>query len=248
MDVEVGNGKPVSEWSNDEIQRALVKLGSVTLPVTPTTRSLLEKRLEKLLFKKQQQQPVQEHAELLEPPEQTHSSEDACIEGLVNSSQPTPGCEYYGVLVNSGEELTTTARQPLSPFYTTKSDALRAIKSIPGARFKKFSTQASAEAFSSSLGDVNNTSRLGSQSPATEQHTPATDKPNQFPSLKTQDLNRFRILVESGDVDAFSRVVWDNPRYLINCYSDTPEILQSGFRYNTLHCAVRAGKLAICKV
>ena len=165
VELEVGNaGKPVSQWSNDEIQTALVKLGSVTLPVTPIyARPLLEKRLEKLLFKKQQQ-PVQEHTELLEPPEQTHSSEDTCIEGLVNSSQTTPDCEYYGVLVNSGEESTTTARQPLLPFYTSKSDVLRAIKSIPGAGFKKFSTQASAEAFSSSLGDVTNTSRLGSQS------------------------------------------------------------------------------------
>ena len=255
MSMEVGNDKPVSQWSNDEIQAALVTLGSANLPVTRTTRPLLERKIEKLLFKKQQEPTIQ-HTDDPQLSNQAQLSVGACPEGLADSqtAQLTPDTEYYGV---SAEVSTgTTAPQTLSPFYTTQSDAVRAIKSIPGARFKKFTTRASAEAFSSSPVDHHTGGSLRGQSPATtttttttRQQHPVTDRErsNQFPSVKTQDLSRFRQLVEGGDVGEVSRVVWANPRYLVNCGSDTPEIVQPGFRYNVLHCAVQAGKLEICK-
>ena len=238
------SGNPVSEWSDGEIQAALVRLGSAAVPVTPTTRPMLERRIEKLLFKKQHE-PAQNDTDVLEPQSKT---ERTSIEGAVSGQSDRANDEGYYVVVVNAEG---TAVQPLSPFYTTKSDALRAMKSIPGARFKKFNTPASAEAFSNSPGSSSSYSTPNSagqqQSLAKEQNVTNSDKPNQFPSLKTQDLSRFRRVVEGGDVSEFLRTVWGNPRYLINCYSDTPEILQSGFHYNALHCAVRAGQLEICK-
>ena len=252
------SSKPVSQWSDDEIQTALVSLGGVQVPVTPTTRPMLERRVDKLLFKKHQE-PVQVSGS--EGGGKNRDRAECCLgsspEGLVNSpnvsakekeSQQAGFEGYYGVIVN-GEGTATAGGQPLSPFYTTKSEALRAIRSVPGARFKKFSSQASAEAFSNSPGSSTPNS-VGKLSDAVEQASTisVSDKANQFPSLKTQDLSKFMGIVEGGDVSTFVQAVWSNPRYLVNCSGDAPEILQAGFRYNALHCAVRAGQLEICKV
>ena len=230
--------RPVSQWSNDEIQTALVSLGSAAMPVTATTRALLVRKLEKILCKNEQEPPKEDQNE--------HSVHSETVEAG-GSSQSDHASEegYYGVVVDAE----ISAGHSLSPFYTKRSDAVRAIKNIPGARFKRFNDASSAETFSQSPGSCSRLSTpnsvgtpIGSGSDA-----PVSEKPNQFPSLKTQDLNRFRSVAESGDVMAFSRAVWANPRYLINCYGDAPEILQGGFRYNALHCAVRAGQLEICK-
>ena len=267
------SGKPVSQWSDDEIQTALASIGGAQVPVTSTTRPILERRLEKLLLKTRDS--VKNDAGSSEETREKRGGEGGTV-GLSeerhasSSTIPTKDGEsqvvgfegYYGVVVANAEAL---GGLPLSPFYTTKSEALRAVKSIPGARFKKFSSQASAEAFSNSPGSGGRRDE-GTPSSAGKRTTTAaaaaaagesaektsdvqiSDKPNQFPSLKTPDLSKFRGLVESGDVAAFSQTVWNNPRYLLNCYGDAPEILQAGSRYNALHCAVRAGKLEICKV
>ena len=265
------SGKPVSQWSDDEIQTALASIGGAQVPVTPTTRRLLERRLEKLLLKTRES--VKNDAGSSEETGEKRGGEDGTV-GLSeerhasSSTVPTKDGEsqvvgfegYYGVVVANAEAL---GGLPLSPFYTTKSEALRAVKSIPGARFKKFSSRASAEAFSntspgsggrrdegtpSSAGKRITTAAAAGESGEKTSDVQINDKPNEFPSLKTPDLSKFRGVVESGDVAAFSQTVWGNPRYLLNCYGDAPEILQPGSRYNALHCAVRAGKLEICKV
>ena len=45
-----------------------------------------------------------------------------------------------------------------------------------------------------------------------------------FKGPKIQDLVQLRKLIEKGDVDAVSSLVWSNPRYLISG-ADTPVIL-----------------------
>lgn len=245
--VQQSSSKPVSQWSDHELQTALVTLDGTQVPVTPTTRPMLEKRVEKLLSKRQQ---GAESEDVGERRDRAEFEVDSSLEDHHTKNENQLNIEgYYGVVVNT--EVTASATtQSLSPFYTTKSEALRAIKNIPGARFKKFSNQASAEAFSNSPGNSTPNS-TGKQSSVSEQSAGGLiteSKPNQFPSLKTQDLNVFRGVVESGDVSLFTQTVWSNPRYLVNCYSDAPEILHPTSRYNALHCAVRAGKLEICKV
>lgn len=234
--------RPVSQWSNEEIQTALVSLGGAAMPVTPTTRPLLERKLEKLLFKKDPGPSKEESKE-----RSVHSEAVAAVGSSRSEDASDEG--YYGVVVDSE----VSAGHALSPFYTKRSDALKAIKNIPGARFKRFNDPSSAETFSNSPGSCsrsNSPSSTGRPSPAIEtssESVSVSEKPNQFPSLKTQDLNKLKRVVERGDIAAFSQVVWANPRYLVNCYGDSPEILQGGFRYNALHCAVRVGQLEICK-
>ena len=239
----LGSGKPVSQWTNEELQKTLVASGSAVVPVTPSTRQFLEGRVEKLLL--HCQDPAQKDSKETETRPDRDVRSPATEDGLRVDTTPGDG-EFYGVVVQ-GEP--GTRPSSLSPYYTSRSEAVRAVKSLPGARFKKFSTRASAEAFSSSPVD----SSGGRRSTPARGGSPAIeptrgDKPNLFPSLSTADLNRFRRLVEQGDVCGLSRDVWANPRYLVNCYGDAPEVLHVGFRYNALHCAVRAGRLEICKV
>lgn len=52
------------------------------------------------------------------------------------------------------------------------------------------------------------------------------ERANNFKSPRTQDLTaKLRKAVEKGDKDAFSDLVWNNPRYLIGS-GDNPTIVQ----------------------
>jgi hypothetical protein len=53
------------------------------------------------------------------------------------------------------------------------------------------------------------------------------EKPSPFKGPKAQDLVRLRKMIECGDIDTFTRTIWDNPRYLVSS-GDTPAILQVG--------------------
>ena len=242
--------KPLSQWTDDELRTALVVLGSAAVPVTPNTRPLLEKRLQKLLKKQQQHQPEEQGSVVQQDTEETSES-PLVAEGGHRGVDSTPqDGEFYCVVVQ-GEAGTPGRHSSLSPYYTNKSEVLRAVRSVPGARFKKFNSRASAEAaFWSSPADSGSrqgTPGVETRSPATEQSS-IERKPNSFPSLKTPELTTFRRLIEAGDGCGFSREVWANPRTLVNCYRDAPEILHPGFHYNALHCAVKAGSLEICQV
>ena len=232
---EGGTSRPVGQWSDEEIREALVSLGCAPVPITPTTRSFLERRVESLLRAKSNGHWESQVA--AEEPRKSAVEDNESVENSApESRKESEDFEgYYGVVADSGE-------LRLSPFYTSRSEAIRATRSVAGARFKKFSSQASAEAFSNSPGSGGEIITRPSRSLAT------SDKPNQYPSLRTQDLCKLRGLIENGDVSGFSRSVWSNPRYLVNCNGDAPEILHVGCRYNALHCAIRAKNLEMCNV
>nr|VZI12361.1 unnamed protein product [Spirometra erinaceieuropaei] len=62
-----------------------------------------------------------------------------------------------------------------------------------------------------------------------------------FPTLKQEDLLRFRRLIETSQISVIQSLVDDNPLWLItNC--DTPSILQVRFRYNAFHVAALSGR------
>ena len=266
MAVERGfSDKAVSEWSNEEIQAALSTLGGVQVPVTSTTRSTLEKRVQKLLLGRGNGSEDRKESGLEEGP--CNGTSCSPHRDCVTSVQPANGVReseadfegYYGVTASAEG---TSGSLQLSPFYTSLSDTLKEIKNVPGARFKKFNSQANAEAFSNSPGRQRNGEVVSTRrtapgaagvepepgNTAAQRPTEVGDKPNQFPSLKTPCLSKFRQLIESGNNAGFAQAVGSNPRYLINCDRDAPEILQPGCRYNALHCAVKAGNVEICKV
>ena len=241
--------RPLCEWSDAEIRSALLARGEKDIPVTTTTRPLLLTKLGRLLQKHPHTSKlVSEVGSGDEESTGTASQrQDSCRSpvhgGTGSGKQEERGTEdaqfegYYGVATGKVE---CQAGVQLSPFYTNKSEALKAIRNIPGARFKKFESQEGAEAFSM-LREITWHDKVQANVVVS-----VSEKPNNFPGLKTQGLTKFRKLIENGETAAFTDAVWSNPRHLITS-GDAPEILQEGFRYNALHCAVRARQLSICR-
>ena len=250
------SSKPLTEWSDDDIRKALVSLGENVVPITDTTRPFLLRKLEKSLQSDSGDTPdtSQLSNEAGSATESLKTSECA----LEDESVPVEG--YY-VLFQSQcvspvetSEATDSEQSEVEqscPLYTTKKAAEKVMKSTPGGRFKKFESKDAALAFwktqQRQLQQQNGNKTVNSsEDSASSKPGVSGEKANSFPSLKTQALNKFRRLIEEGKSDEFGDSVWSNPRHLITS-GDAPEILQQGFRYNALHCAVRKGQLELCK-
>ena len=222
-------GKPLDEWSDAELRRALLAHGeSSEVPITPTTRPLLLRKLARL-----QKRPA------LSETHEGGSGRKSCSESQKWSSHQAEESAvegYYGVVLSGPQ-----SHSELSPFYTSKSEVLRAVKGVPGARFKRFDSQQGAEAFSRQQVSAEGDS-LDSQG----QSNTTSEKANRFQRPKVQDLSGLRKIIESGTVDDFARTVWSNPLSLITS-GDAPAILQEGCHYNVLHCAARTGRLDMCQ-
>ena len=247
------SSKPLAEWSDDDIRTALVSLGENVVPITDSTRPFLLRKIEKSLQTASGDNPdsSQKDIEAGTATESLKAYEGA----LQEESVPVEG--YY-VLVQSqcmplvdNSEATDSEQSVVEqscPLYTSKAAAVNAMKSTPGGRFKKFESKEAALAFwetqkqlQQQTSENNSSEDLASSKPSV-----SGEKANNYPSLKTPALNKFRKLIEEGKLEQFSETVWNNPRYLITS-GDTPEILQQGCRYNALHCAVRSGQLELCE-
>lgn len=62
------------------------------------------------------------------------------------------------------------------------------------------------------------------------------EKTSSFRGPTSQELVKFRKLIEQGDKEAAQNIIRSNPRYLVSS-GDTPTILKESFRYNALHVA-----------
>ncbi len=223
----------MEQWSDEEIRQALLEHNLCAgIPVTASTRSFLLRKLQ--------------NATPSSPTTLTPELVAAATECLVTTEVPSQPVQcsaveaegYYGVVSTPNRDDSSVPL--LSPFYTNKSDTLQAIKGVPGARFKKFDSQAEAESFSQQ--EIDNDTTDSGQQVNTQKNV---EKANNFPSLKTPNLSAFRSFIEKGDVESFLECVQKNPRYLITI-GDAPEILKPPTRYNALHCAVIAGQVDIC--
>ena len=238
----------MDQWTDEEIREALRKHNICQgIPLTSSTRPFLLTKLKNVLST-----PSSSSAS---EPDSTDDSVEAETSKPVSvqtitSSTPVEPEGYFGVVAvlhtPKGE---SDAAVQLSPFYTSKSDALKAIKGLAGARFKKFDSQAAAEEFSQKNVVEEVVEKTDSPStipvPSPVKQSPS-ERANNFPGVKTQDLSMFRIMIEEGDVESFLDCVQRNPRYLITA-GDAPEILKPPTRYNALHSAVISGQLEICK-
>lgn len=63
-----------------------------------------------------------------------------------------------------------------------------------------------------------------------------SEKTTSFRGPTSQELVKFRKLIEQGDKEAAHNSFRSNPRYLVSS-GDTPTILKESFRYNALHVA-----------
>ncbi|XP_020300811.1 ankyrin repeat and LEM domain-containing protein 2 isoform X2 [Pseudomyrmex gracilis] len=125
--------------------------------------------------------------------------------------------------------------------YEDMSQALEVIKEHKKARVKTFKNRSDAEAYART-GEQLSLSNSFIAFPVVAMQ----EQSSNFKTLKSQELVSFRKLIENGDLESVKRAVWENPRYLISS-GDTPAILQTGYRYNPLHVAAKAGKAQMCE-
>lgn len=118
-------------------------------------------------------------------------------------------------------------------------EALKCVKELKdaNARFKSFGTIAEAlnyvqrgpEYFASISNNNNNNNLPGSPIPEKSKSTQnGGEKSFDFPAPSRPELSQLRKLIEKKDNEAVERMVWSNPRFLINCNSDSPTILFEG--------------------
>lgn len=236
----------------DQLRQQITSAGIKCGPITATTRSIFEKKLARALLENQtdgsdsvSQRNSDGVVEDLHPPineqnEQEMNHEDPITNSPeISSEHPSV---YYGVCPQPDD---SSVKDDSVHVYVDKTKALKAVMKLKGARFKAFSSRESAENFSKGLcEDGGSPHKL-----STEKHKASSvteslisvdvEKANEFKSPRTQDLTaKLRRAVETGDKEAFNKLVWENPRYLIGS-GDNPTIVQEGCRYNVLHVAAK---------
>lgn len=64
----------------------------------------------------------------------------------------------------------------------------------------------------------------------------ASEKTTSFRGPTSQELVKFRKMIEQNDKESANNLIRSNPRYLVSS-GDTPTILKESFRYNAMHVA-----------
>ena len=233
------------ELTDKEIRSALAALGIKDIPpITSTSRPFLLKKIQKL--GSLETSSVDQDVSLSNKQEKGSSvlKDEATPRSHTSQQEDSSSIEgYYAVFFTESTASTESSLTQLPPFYTSKKEALKAIKNISGARVREFDTQEDVEKFLQEQKSGKSLEELQSKS---EEKPLTSEKANDFPSLKTQDFNKLRIMIENGDLAAFIQTVWSNPRYLITS-GDSPTVLKPPTWYNALHCAVLKGRLEFCQ-
>ncbi|XP_015238521.1 PREDICTED: ankyrin repeat and LEM domain-containing protein 2 isoform X1 [Cyprinodon variegatus] len=201
----------------------------------------------------------------LNPPEEEEISGKSNFKSSGDSTTETPSkpaqvspTSFYGVCP-LWEDVLVRSEGP--HVYTDKKDALQAVKTMKGARFKAFTNREDAEKFSKGLFDYCPSPSkstpcispikpglLAGKAEIQEVDTINRERANNYKSPRSQDLTaKLRKAVEKGDEQAFSELVWNNPRYLIGS-GDNPTVVQEGCRYNVMHVAAKENQAGIAQL
>lgn len=190
-------GNDPREWSDDEI-RGFLKGNNISIPLTSSTRTQILRKIQSLLNRVAVE-------DLAGEGNAGNRTEESSIKTQTTSqSEAEPTC-YYGVAI--GERSENDASELTSPYYSNKKDVLKVLAKLKGSRFKKFSTKEEAAQFSQTDVSVplNSSFNLAPM---------ADEKANTFVEPKQPQLNRFKALIEGGDVEKFAEWVWKNPRFV----------------------------------
>ena len=139
---------------------------------------------------------------------------------------------FYGVCMEKEDK----EKSDKEWVFTSHEDAIKAMKSVRGARMKTFDTWQDAVAFSNS-----------SLLPSTDLVKKTSEPYIPYRSPTPQELVSFREEIESGNVEAVRNYIKDNPKYLVSSF-ETPVILHEGSRYNAMHVAAKANQVVICQL
>lgn len=181
-----------TEWTDEEI-REFLKVRNISIPLTSTTKPLILQKIRKLLNHVAIGAEENGRDIAVECSTEPHST---------SQSEADPTC-YYGVAVGGTTE--NGAIEPISPYYSNKEDIRKLSERRKDLRFKKFSTKAEAVQFSRT--DVSVPLHSSCNLPLI-----AEEKANSFSEPRQPLLNKFKAVIESGDVEKFAECVWENPR------------------------------------
>ncbi|XP_067288803.1 ankyrin repeat and LEM domain-containing protein 2 isoform X2 [Pseudorasbora parva] len=247
--------KRLQTLTPDQLREQIISAGLKCGPITATTRSIFEKKLARSLLGGSDETVVHSgSSHHVEEPQQPISERENGEEANHDAQSPDSPSVYYGVCPQPDDPSLDDGSPHV---YFNKTNALKAVMKLKGARFKAFARKEDAENFAKGVCE-------GGASP----HTPSPEKPgavsinewllsaeavnvekaNDFRSPRTQDLTaKLRKTVERGDEESFRELVWANPRYLIGS-GDNPTILQEGCRYNALHVAAKENQPGMARL
>ncbi|XP_031628233.1 uncharacterized protein LOC116344012 [Contarinia nasturtii] len=160
---------------------------------------------------------------------------------------------YYGVFIPS-EKKNAFIEEDAQLVFSDKIEAFKMLKKVRESRVKSFKTFEEAQRFSKcglesptetetpiiinaevngipTNGNMNNNVNCDKNS---AKASPVGEKPSSFRGPTSQELVKFRKMIEQGDRDSVQNLIRSNPRYLVSS-GDTPTILKESFRYNALH-------------
>lgn len=238
--------KEIRQLSDSELRNELRSLGLNPGPISPTTRRIYEKKLSKargndavdsLAYKGYDS----DNSCLKLNSTPCTDSTKACISYSTDAVSLEIPAIFYGVYFNINHSSPDGGFPSVPVVFTSKEEALEAVKKCKGARFKAFKTRSEAERFSQSLSVVEENVAASLSSSA------LADPASHFKGPKPQELIEFRKVIEHGSLEEFREIVFKNPRYLVGS-GDTPVILHEGFRYNAIHVAVINNRKDMCRL
>lgn len=230
----------LTELTDDELRRRLAEKGFTNVAITPQTRRIYIRKLRQVYGGS-----VQENS-----PGSSVSSPGSSI------SSPS----IFPTLLTSTVETTVTPQEPSDGVYVlihdntsmvsdSYSSAVKVAKSKKGTRFKRFDSKVEAGNYLSQLQTNHPEGMINVpkyDSSGLEKAKVIEKEMNPFSSIKTQEKNRMRKLMEEEKNEEFIDLVKENPKCLISS-GDCPEIYHEGMRRNILHCAVDKGNLKFCE-
>ena len=233
-------------FTDAELRTALEKYEEfLNIPINSSTRPVLLRKLAKIKNKKVLEDTLAYTEELHSlNVSQNDISHEGNLFPLVSGDNIY---RYYALALDGVTYSKVNELEKAKQVFKCKSDALQAIKHIPGARCIECGTEESARGFVEKQLQQLKESEAEAASDASVNRPASKEKANSYSNLSTQEMNIFRVIIEKKDLDGFCHAVCDNPYYLITA-GDTPAILKPPLRYNALHCAVRSGSLEICEV
>ncbi|XP_055304367.1 ankyrin repeat and LEM domain-containing protein 2 homolog isoform X3 [Sitodiplosis mosellana] len=164
---------------------------------------------------------------------------------------------YYGVFIPS-EKKNALIEEDAQLVFSDRNEAFKMLKKVRESRVKSFKTYEEAYRFSKcglespteteipliiisaeingvqSNGTGNNNVNCDKNS--SKASPMVGEKTSNFRGPTSQELIKFRKMIEQGDKESAQNLIKSNPRYLVSS-GDTPTILKESFRYNALHVA-----------
>ena len=201
--------------TDGELSAELKAAGLPPGPITVTTRKIFERKLARwrglptsttcddVKPSRTEEDELQKCTSSSSNCNHETNSSTSCVNSSTSFNDQSPRL-FYGVCFPPDNH---NAGQESPSVFTAKSEALQAVKKVKSARFKVFKTFSEAEKFAAS------SYRSSDQSiPALNLVSKPLDPGSAFKAPKTQELSKFRRIIEQGKVEEFLSLIKSNPR------------------------------------